>query len=96
LKTLIGALARENGWPWEVRLTLSPDAELSGPLTVGCAVHTDKAEEDGVHSTPYPSTAIVISTDSVILDACPQWTNLAASIITQRLPTARVIDLSCV
>ncbi len=28
LKTLIGTLARENNWNWEVELLLSPDAEL--------------------------------------------------------------------
>ncbi len=69
LKTLIARIARENNWPWEIRLTISPDAELSRIDTV------------------------VVSTDSIILDACPQWTNLAAGIITQRLPRTAVIDL---
>ena len=68
LKTLIGQLARENDWPWEIRLTISPDAELS---------RTD---------------TIVVSTDSVILDACQKWTNLAAAIITQGRPSAAVIE----
>jgi hypothetical protein len=97
LKTLIGHLAQENHWPWEIRLTISPDAELSAPLTVcvGCAVHTSTgAKEDGVHGTPYQPTAIVASTDSVILDACQKWTNLAAEILTRRLPQATVIDLA--
>jgi len=70
LKTLLGQLARDNGWPWEVRLTISPDAELS------------KINE------------IVVSTDSVILDACQRWTNLAAEIITHRLPSTTIIDLT--
>ncbi len=70
LKTLIAQLAHENNWPWEIRLTISPDAELS---------KTD---------------VIVVSTDSVILDACQQWTNLAADIIRQRLPRTTVVDLS--
>jgi hypothetical protein len=70
LKTLIGQLAREHDWPWDIRLTLSPDAELS------------------------KTTTIVVSTDSIILDACPQWTNLAAAIITRRLPPTNVIDLA--
>jgi len=70
LKTLVGAIAVENHWPWDIRLTISPDAELS------------KAE------------TVVISTDSVILDACAHWTNLAAEIITCRLPSASVIDLA--
>jgi len=32
-------------------------------------------------------------TDSVILDTCGHWTNLAAEIIARRLPAAAVIDL---
>ncbi len=93
LKTLIGQLAQENHWPWEIRLTISPDAELSSPL-VGCAVHTNIAEGNGVHSTPYQTTPIVVTTDSVVLDACQKWTNLAAEIITQRLPETMAIDFS--
>jgi hypothetical protein len=70
LKTLIGKLARENNWDWEIELLLSPDAKLK---------KTD---------------LIVASSDSVILDGCRRWTNLAAEIITQKLPSATVIDLS--
>jgi hypothetical protein len=70
LKTLLTRLAREHGWPWDTRLTISPDAELS---------RTD---------------VTVVTTDSVILDACPKWTNLAAEIITQRLREATVIGLA--
>ncbi len=69
LKTLIGQLAHEHNWPWEIRLTISPDAELSKMGT------------------------IVVSTDSVVLDACRKWTNLAAEIIMQKLPQTAVIDL---
>ena len=70
LKTLIGELARENNWNWEIELLLSPDAELK---------KTD---------------LIVASSDSVVLDACQRWINLATKIITQKLPSATVIDLS--
>jgi len=70
LKTLLGQLARDHGWPWQIRLTISPDAELSRIDTT------------------------VVSTDSVILDACPRWTNLAAEIISRQLPAATVIDLA--
>jgi hypothetical protein len=69
LKALIGQLAHESNWPWEIRLTISPDAELSKMDT------------------------IVVSTDSVVLDACARWTNLAAEIITRRLLQTTVIDL---
>ena len=70
LKTLIARLARENHWNWDIRLTLSPDAELSQADTV------------------------VVTTDSVILDACREWTNLAAEIISSRLPSSTVIRLA--
>jgi hypothetical protein len=85
LKKLIGELAQKNDWDgfdkdvrlssvealtagWEIRLSLSPDAEL---------IKTD---------------LIVVSSDSVVLDGCRRWTNLAAEIITQRLPSATIID----
>ena len=70
LKTLIGELAQKNNWNWEIRLSLSPDFELT------------KTE------------LVVVSSDSVVLDACKRWGNLAAEIIAQKLPSATVIDLS--
>ncbi len=36
---------------------------------------------------------IVVSTDSIILDACPRWTNLAAEIVTRKLSSTTIIDL---
>jgi len=70
LKTLMGELARENNWNWEVKLLLSPDAELK---------KTD---------------LIVASSDSVVLDSCGYWVNLATEIIKKKLSSVRVIDLS--
>ena len=69
LKTLIGELAQDNNWNWEIELLISPDAELK---------KTD---------------LIVASSDSVVLDGCKSWTNLAAEIITQKLPSAKIINL---
>ena len=37
---------------------------------------------------------IVASSDSVVLDGCKKWVNLATEIIKQKLPLAKVIDLS--
>ena len=37
---------------------------------------------------------IVASSDSVVLDGCKRWTNLAAEIITQKLPSTTIIELS--
>ena len=70
LKTLIGELAHQNNWNWEIELLLSPDAEL---------IKTD---------------AVVASSDSVILDGCRRWVNLATAIIKQKLPSAWIIDLA--
>jgi hypothetical protein len=38
--------------------------------------------------------AIVASSDSVVLDNCSCWTNLAAEIINDRIPSAKLIDFS--
>ena len=70
LKTLIGELARDNNWNWEIELLFSPDAELK---------KTD---------------LIVASSDSVVLDGCKKWANLATEIIKSKLASVRVIDLS--
>jgi len=37
---------------------------------------------------------IVASSDSVVLDGCGRWVNLATEIIRNKLPSAKVIDLS--
>ncbi len=37
---------------------------------------------------------VVASSDSVVLDGCRRWVNLATEIITKKLPSARVIDLA--
>ncbi len=70
LKTLIGELARNNNWDWEIELLLSPDSELK------------------------KTNLIVASSDSVVLDGCRSWVNLATEIIKKKLPSAKVIDLS--
>jgi hypothetical protein len=72
LKTLIGKLAEQNNWNWEIELSLSPDAEL---------IKTNQ---------------IVASSDSVILDGCRKWTNLAAEIIKRKIPSAKIIDVGSV
>jgi hypothetical protein len=38
--------------------------------------------------------AIVASSDSVVLDGCRRWANLARAIIEQELPEAHLVDLS--
>lgn len=70
LKTLISELAQKNNWKWQIKLSISPDAELT---------KTD---------------LIAASSDSVILDGCKSWVNLARAIIEDKVPKARLIDLS--
>lgn len=70
LKTLIGDLARENNWNWEIELLPSPDAKL------------------------IKSDLIVASSDSVVLDNCHSWVNLATEIITQKIPSTTIVDLA--
>ena len=70
LKTLIGKLAEENAWNWQVELLFSPDAELK---------KTD---------------LVAATTDSVVLDDCNCWVNLAAEIITVKLVATSVIVLT--
>lgn len=41
------------------------------------------------------ATFPVATADSAILDQCAAWVNLAAELIRGRIPTARVIDLTC-
>jgi hypothetical protein len=38
---------------------------------------------------------IVASSDSVVLDGCSKWVNLAGEIIRAKLPNANIIDLAC-
>ena len=91
LKTLLGQLARENDWPWEIRLTISPDAELISQLTVPSSQFPANQQ---LTTNNRQLTAIVVSTDSVILDACEKWANLAAEITRQNLSSATIIDLA--
>lgn len=70
LKTLIGELAKENNWDWEIELSISPDARL---------IKTD---------------SVAATSDSVILDHCKRWVNLAREIIEQKIPGAWIVDMS--
>lgn len=68
LKTLIGELAEQNKWDWEIELLLSPDAEL------------------------IKTSHIVATSDSIILDGCRRWVNLATEIIKKELTSAWIIN----
>lgn len=40
------------------------------------------------------TAAVVASSDSVVLDGCGKWVNLARAIIEEKLPNAHLVDLS--
>jgi hypothetical protein len=78
LKTLIRKLASENGWNGFDKLTAGWEVEL--------VISPDPVLIKG--------EAIVASSDSVILDGCKKWANLATEIIKRKLPAAKIINLS--
>jgi hypothetical protein len=78
LKKLIAELAEKNSRHGFDKLTTGWDIEL---------LLNPDAE---LIKTDY----VVVTSDSVILDNCKKWTNLAAEIITKELPSATIIDLS--
>jgi hypothetical protein len=71
LKTLLGRLAREHAWPWEIRLTISPDAELSRMDTI--VVSTDSAILDACRKWTNVAAAIIRErvSWSTVIDLCP-------------------------
>jgi hypothetical protein len=40
-----------------------------------------------------PADAIVASADSVVMDGCPRWVNLAREVVTRHVSDANVADL---
>jgi hypothetical protein len=78
LKALIAELAEKNNWHGFDKLTAGWDIELM----ISPDAELIKTEH------------VVVTSDSVILDGCKNWLNLAAEIITHKLPSATIIDLS--
>jgi hypothetical protein len=86
LKTLIGQLAQKNGWDgFDKDIRLSSVEALTAGWEIELVTSPDAVLIKG--------DAIVVSSDSVILDGCKSWVNLAAEIITQKLPVTTMIDL---
>jgi len=80
LKTLMGQLAAENGWPWAVELVPDPDHVLADPS----AATGETAS----------ARVIVATADSVILDRCGAWFNLARETVFRHIPEARVVEMA--
>jgi hypothetical protein len=78
LKTLIAELAEKNNWHGFDKLTAGWDIEL---------LLSPDAELINTDS-------IVATSDSVILDGCQKWVNLAGEIIKHQIENSWIIDLS--
>jgi hypothetical protein len=86
LKTLIRELAEKNGWhEFDTSTKLS-----AGKLTAGWQIELVISPDARL----IKSEAIVASSDSVVLDGCSKWVNLAAEIIKAKIPAAKIIDLT--
>jgi len=87
LKGVIEGIAAENGWAWRVELVPDPDAVLIDPASVGAAVAPVGA------AVALPPQPIVATADSVILDHCRAWFNLARETVARHVPAANVVHL---
>jgi len=108
LKTLIGELAQKHGWDGldssrrrlaeperdkDIRLRASTELSRMSSveaLTAGWDIQLVLSPDSELKRTEL----IVASSDSVVLDGCRKWINLAAEIITNKIPSATVIVLS--
>jgi hypothetical protein len=77
LKTVMDQIAAARGWRWQVELVHDPDEVLSGA--------SDQSSTEG--------PPIVVTADSVILDRCRAWLNLAREVVTRSVPEANVVNL---
>jgi len=78
LKTLIGELAQKNGWNGFDKLTTGWEIRLS--------INPD--------AELIKTDLTAASSDSVVLDGCKRWVNLARAIIEEKVPEAQLVDLS--
>jgi hypothetical protein len=86
LKTLIREIAENHGWNG-----FDPFDKLrAGKLTASWQIELVTSPD----AVLIKSDEIVASSDSIVLDGCKRWVNLAAEIITRKIPSATVLDLS--
>ena len=85
LKTLLRELAEKNNWNG-----FGPFDKLrAGKLTAGWEIELVTSPD----AVLIKGEKIVASSDSVILDKCCKWVDLAGEIIKNRIPAAKIIDL---
>jgi hypothetical protein len=85
--------------PAEVVILLDKPVSNSGRLKKLIEEASDSADfsvrlSNNPDAELITTSAIVASTDGVVLDSCARWVNLAAEIIADKIPSAKIIDLS--
>ena len=91
LKGIIETLAAARAWPWRAELVPDPDILLAGP---GAATEPTQRHPGATDPERAAPTSIVVATaDSVILDRCAAWFNLAKETVVASVPNAWVVGL---
>jgi len=81
LRQVLLDVAAQHGDDWQVELVADPDA-----LLVAAAGAGEAGGRDG---------EVIATADSVVLDRCGAWLNLARHVVETRVPSAWRLDLSC-
>jgi hypothetical protein len=91
LKGIIETLAAARAWPWRAELVPAPDILLAGR---GAATEPTQRHPGATDPERAAPTSIVVATaDSVILDRCAAWFNLAKETVVASVPNAWVVGL---
>jgi hypothetical protein len=86
LKTLLRELAEKSNWNGFGPFDKLRAGKLTARWEIDLVTSPDAALIKG--------EKIVASNDSVVLDKCGKWVDLAGEIIKNRIPTAKIIDLA--
>jgi hypothetical protein len=109
LKAIIDELAGEEGWLWRVELVADPDSVLMDPEVPAGGAPSKMVRRLSLTADPSPlapapsplapgyplgaSPLMVATADSVVLDRCPAWFNLAREAVMRGVPGAVVAKL---
>jgi hypothetical protein len=77
LKGILEQIAAAHRWSWQIELAPNPDVTLI------------EQQERADRSAPF----VIVTADSVVLDRCHAWFNLAGATIAGHIPDANVFDL---
>ena len=86
-------MAAARGWPWRAELVPDPDPLLAAVGGEAVAKTPPSPGATGGEAG-IPSGIVVVTADSVILDHCSAWFNLARTVVTRYVAEARVVDLA--